>query len=130
MKPGRELDALIAEKVFGWSWSKEKHRVADPEGWSVRNLLIPPNCDWILSTYDLEPGMNSVNIPVPSYSTDIAAAWKVVEKLREKDMDLQLHSFRTCVRAYFDDLEWSEYEEANTAAHAICLAVLKAVEWG
>lgn len=127
MKPGRKLDELIAEKVMSWKWSEKEHRVADPDGYSIRKLLIPPGGEWVLKTYQLEPGMNSVNIPVPGYSTDITAAWEVVEKLRHEHIDLQLHVFNSCIRAYFDDLEWDDYSESDTASHAICLAALKAV---
>lgn len=57
MKPGRELDALIAEKVMRWN------REHDECG--------------------LPPGVyGSDNIqPFPHYSTDISAAWEVVEKI-------------------------------------------------
>lgn len=110
MKPGRELDALIAEKVFGLPQSTwrdgEDHR--DEDGVGVVVLGVRPD----------------------PYSTDIAAAWTVVEKL---DL-LRNHSFERSPDGlyeigvlYSDDGYWEVYGSAPTAPHAICLAALKAV---
>lgn len=55
LNPGRELDALVAEKVLG------KPR--------VDGLIKPPD---------------DISYGVPAYSTDIAAAWEVVEYLEKK----------------------------------------------
>lgn len=55
MKAGRELDALVAEKVMGWTPS------------------IVANYPWQLQP----PGRQGVVCPVPYYSTDIADAWRV-----------------------------------------------------
>src|SRR5437763_10661229 len=60
VKPGRELDALVAERVMGWAVER--------------------------NTVDSEPIVmfskpGEYYGPVPPYSTDIAAAWEVVEKL-------------------------------------------------
>ena len=76
MPAGRELDALVAEKVMGWcitAWN-------DGEPWGNREVFppfepingIPADCDCISHSEAGEP---------PHYSTDIAAAWEVVEKL-------------------------------------------------
>ena len=51
MKPGRELDALVVEKVMGWKW---------------------------LSGNPWAP------------STDIAAAWEVLEKMRERGYTVEV----------------------------------------
>jgi len=70
MPAGRELDALVAEKVMGWT---QVHRVD--------------------STGDL-CGVPSRGAPpsylLPRYSTDIAAAWKVIEKLRQLQFTVRL----------------------------------------
>ena len=59
MPAGREMDALVAEKVMGW---------ADINS---NAALVGGLCDdkrnWK---------------PLPFYSTDIAAAWEVVEKIK------------------------------------------------
>lgn len=66
-KPGPELDARIAEEVMGWKlfaynqpWPCGKPHTA----WIASGGRIINQCDW-------EP------------STDIAAAWEVVKKLRD-----------------------------------------------
>lgn len=64
--------------------------------------------------------------PLPHYSTDIAAAWEVVEKVG--DIKLEGYRcvdgcFRWCVTTFdLDDIEI----RADTAPMAICLAALKA----
>lgn len=97
MKPGRELDALVAEKVMGWT------EVCGYEGeykgyWKI----------------------------LPKYSTDIAAAWAVVE----------LPLFDGWAIGRNASGKWEVFNPwennfvvsvADTAPHAICLAALKAV---
>lgn len=58
MKPGRELDALVAEKVMGY---KVTH-----------------------NTYEMPP-LRGI-FTVKNYTTDITAAWEVVTFLREKGL--------------------------------------------
>ncbi len=62
MDAGRDLDALVAEKVLGWRHIKWERTT--PLGRSPKNLL------------------SLVLEEVPYYSTDIAAAWQVVERMR------------------------------------------------
>ena len=64
MKHGRELDALVAEKVMGWVdlWKDEKHF-----------KMYPPNKQNVGIRY-------AGRTEVWNYSTDISAAWKVVEE--------------------------------------------------
>lgn len=89
MKPGRELDLLVAEKIFGWSPSQ---------------------------VYDKHSYL--------SYSTDISAAWEVVEKVKSEysvtiDTCLEHEGKWLCTFAYHQ-------VEGDSAPHAICLAALKA----
>lgn len=144
MKSGTDLDALVAEKVMGWKWSEAEHRVADPEGWSTRKILIPLKCEWILSTYNLEPGMNSVSIPVPRYSTDIAAAWEVVMALHRQGHGFCIEQSPSAEKPtvhivpkekrpncnglihFIEDMEKISYS-CESLPHAICITALKAV---
>ncbi len=125
MKPGKELDILISEKVLN---------------------LVP--CDaWKIQCYDVDGPTyfkdtcshgNSGCYPEGSpfgYSTSMDAAWQVLEKLHEDTDDWTLVSTATKGRwlAYEatgcadpDFGRWCEYGE--TAPHAICLAALAAVE--
>lgn len=110
MNAGRELDVLVAEKVMGWRGSSEKHYVGN-SGKCFCCGIIPP------------------------YSTSIAAAWEVVEKMFYLGWDLELQYFKKndkeyTVRVLFAEIgnqELSTLAFADTAPHAICLAALEAV---
>jgi len=124
MKPGRELDALVAERVMGWT--------REPKGW-----LSPPMGDprmmWA-ATWD-EAGRPGY---LPSYSTDIAAVWEVVEQMGTKEILGVLTLGAPCDdnpkwRAIFTkkwvanlDAYPDGIEHGDSAPHAICLAALKA----
>lgn len=103
MKAGRELDALVAEKVMGLMMidGKEKY----PCDSSSKGYILT----------DPEP-----------YSTDIAAAWLVVEKLRDTlHVNWDICSDSTSWWAKIGNLE--TLKAADSAPLAICLAALKAV---
>ena len=60
------------------------------------------------------------------YSTDIAAAWEVVEKIDDGRRPYQVFQMRRVGASWgatFDPT-WAEFECAETAARAICLAAL------
>ena len=100
MSPGRELDALVAEKVMGG----RRMRTTDARYY------------W--------NGLNT-NGELPAYSTDIAAAWTVVERLGDK-----FNFIGKCADGWNAVLFYdgnSHGEIAPSAPHAICLAALKAV---
>lgn len=72
---GREMDALVAEKVMAMDIVRDvecmyEHGFRDPDI-GIRGTVIPAEGNYDRDTYD----------PVPAYSTDIAAAWEVVEKM-------------------------------------------------
>ena len=107
MKAGRELDALIAEKVMG-----------KPVKWGKTPTTKYP-------------------IAVAHYSTQIADAWLVVEKMEEHN-DIVLFDIVRKTHVY-NELYWfarfrtvlverpNSITKADTAPLAICLAALKAV---
>lgn len=104
MNPGRELDALVAEKIFGF-------------------VINPENISFV--SYNSEYRSNFLN---KDYSTSIEAAWEVVEKLLPR-----IISLRWCdgweVNEYLPDAkETVLLAEAKTAPHAICLAGLAALK--
>lgn len=80
LKPGRALDAIIAEKVMQWTdieWKKPAHM-----GYEVAQG-IPP----------LEPNENPAgyrpHYMVPNYSEDIAAAFVVIDKLKGVEISIR-----------------------------------------
>lgn len=114
MNAGRELDALIAQHVFGWA------RKSDTPG----DWLGPPPED-PRHVWCGEWDENGLPNYLPKWSTDIATAWEVVEKLLiHGDIRLSIHVARN---GY--DVEFQPFVNvsAPTAPHAICLAALKAV---
>lgn len=113
MDEGRELDALIAEKIMGWTEVTNK-RHADGSWSGVRH-------DWQSPVVD----------DVPHYSTKIKSAWKVVEKMRSNyELDLSDHILFWTARFTKMKDTIPLVTEAPTAAHAICLAALKVIEGG
>ncbi len=107
MNPGRELDALIAEKVMGLEpWPEQ-----DPR-WKYKAFKAP------IVPYGVEPKPCAP----PEYSTSIEAAWEVVEHI---DLFFKLNKVHATYRSAFGNLSGSIGE---TAPHAICLAALKTVE--
>ena len=99
MEAGRELDALIAEKVMD----------------------------------DMLAGIRLDGSPmfddIPHYSTQIADAWLVVEKLGKSFDVSRCRKFQE-IEAWFWEASFHNGPDAqaDTAPLAICLAALKAVE--
>lgn len=139
MKPGRELDALVAEKVMGWKGCDST------ETW-VRWEHGDPGDEW--TNIDKEwcrgaghpPTPHFGTVPIPRYSVKIDDSWKVVEKLRKTHCCLTLKSEYDfvwecyAIQDHNDSEHNSEvirrykiYAMADTAPHAICIAALKAV---
>jgi hypothetical protein len=105
-KPGRELDALVAEKVMGWSDCRFKDgRVVDGLGRDQYNKTAQS---------------------IPHYSTDIAAAWLVVDGLMAQGLSFLLGKESVVWRARFYKGDGGVTMPGDTAPHAICLAALKA----
>lgn len=139
MKPGRELDILIAEKVFGFVVESQEEYLPS---WDT-----PP----IKFTEYYALGLGCV----PDYSTNILYAWKVVEKkdnfhfvcIREMEFrndgknppdqmpeDTGMNTYyvwkySACFGTMFVDGKFVgvSYE---SMAHAICLGALKLAEAG
>ena len=112
MNPGRELDALVAEKVFG-------HVVS-------RNL----KGGWSLGEPDYYDSYGELILwnPLPPYSEDISSAWQVIEKLKEefKRVDLTYNSNKWLLTVQGKFGFMSDGQE--TASHAICIAALRIAE--
>lgn len=108
MKAGLELDILVAEKVMGWS-----NRKMDLDFPRVMNH------------------MNGQATTVPEFSTNMVAAWQVMEKVFALGKGWILIGHPSAggpYTAYLDterDLDW--IMQGESAPHAACLAALKAV---
>ena len=101
MKPGRKLDALVAEKVMGkkYPFLEEQYSMSGSPHTGPDDVL-------------------------PHFSTDITAAWLVVEKFAIPRKEFWM--------TWWGPSEWhvkiaGHEAQADTPAHAICLAVLEAI---
>lgn len=119
---GRELDALVAHEVFG--------------AFGFENIDVingPAN-----ELFAVLPGNRAVN-RVPYFSTDIAAAWDVVEKVREispprfQNLQLIVYAYNRTYATFdaeafsdYDSATWTEANGEHATPLAICLAALKA----
>jgi hypothetical protein len=124
MEAGRELDTLVAEKVMGITPLLVEDEL---HVFTVNRRFLQPGDYYYLDT-------DNSRIEVPHYSTDIAAAWQVVERLHE------LHRNDTSVIYCLSLTKWNEMYycgftelkddvvEASKAPLAICFAALKALE--
>jgi hypothetical protein len=87
---------------------------------------------WTFWTDDLPEGVSGASLNVtalPPFTTDIAAAWLVVERMRELGWSLDLHgSSDTGWTAWLKGDGFKVFACADTAPEAICAAALKAME--
>jgi len=148
--PGRELDALVAERIFGWRWMAYPAPNNPTETW-LTAIFPPPAPDRIVvaNRYDRIWRPSSRDAPrfvewdtcpwwedgeiqrgVPHYSTDIAAAWLVVEKMDFDERALVRDSSAGLwyVQRWSHKGRFMWEAEGVTAPHAICLAALEAVK--
>ncbi len=102
MKPGRELDALVAERVLGY-------KVVD---------VLPQGITYMA-------GKRKRWIKNPNYSTGVAAAWEAVEEMNDC-LHLREHGEEGRWEANFCGYPGSRAHGA-TAPEAICKAALLAV---
>ncbi len=150
MKAGRELDALVAEKVLQHRIWICEHCDSDDQ-WdcayrSTRSeFLTRAEAQFFADTHIRKKSQPSWYAPsvylssaLKNYSTDIAAAWDVVEKLRSMGKSVSLYNRATKhgeVEPFGCEIENGTYQGEpatwfsdwqESAPHAICLAALSA----
>lgn len=135
----REIDRLIAEKIFGIRPCKEWKKVS--LGSAGGPVLI--HGDWMKEVkhdYECYPDIEEVKalqgmLGGPArYTTDIAAAWQLVDKIHERGFSVVVASgaedskyeveLTPTESAYAKGEREAAFTEA-TASLAICLAALK-----
>lgn len=120
IKPGPETDALVAEKVLGWSYQ------------TFLDGFLPDVKHWYsVSPCPNNPGHPSFRGVLKHWSTSIADAWEVVEKMWPSGSSMCITPAGLGWSIYIPTrvvMHWREpYARAETAPMAICLAALKAV---
>jgi len=126
MTPGPELDALIAVEVMGY--------VDSDFCVCPRTETAPSGAMFPAGGFDGFTGKHSIcggGCP-RHFSTDISAAWEVIEKLHSmgfRSIEIRVEQYADeNVVVYVDSGEEGGFrEDSFTAPHAICLAALKAV---
>jgi hypothetical protein len=130
MKAGNDLDRQVAETVMGWRWVTNAHFQS---GWASNGEdggICRPGETW---------GGFWVAPLTPSFSTDYAAAWAVVEAITDRGAAIDVTH---CLPGWPGEQWWCriyggaiEYPtpacersaRGATAPHAICLAALAAL---
>lgn len=116
LKPGRELDALIAHSVMGW-------RVIPYVSTSEKGPAIVSSS---LDEHDMYRKWPGDTFWSPS--RDIAVAWEVVEKLKSNGLGIRIHySYDQWHVDFEHEDSWDFDKGQDTAPYAISLAALKAV---
>ena len=121
MEAGREMDALVAE-LMGWTVNKELKTFTT---W----VAITSGDDWC----GIRPLCGTTKGVWGNWSpsTDISAAWPVVEKLQSMEITIRFHPqhrgpWKVTLFGLDGNLTFIT-EFADTAPLAICRAALKAV---
>jgi len=135
MKAGREMDALVAEKVMGREVTANVGGFERGSGWhddyGFTRSRHPRNPPYTFGDKLEESNANYERVPF--YSTNISAAWEVVEKMRERALCVTLEWTITdgwdfSITPHDFPYEFCIKENASSIPLAICLAALKAVE--
>lgn len=135
LQAGREMDALVAELVMGESKPSLDGITIDDV---FRHNTYSPGGAWYI-TAQFENGDIPYWDPV-RYSTDIADAWKIIEKLRAEGKGIQVMTvsdwdvddspiiwqcFISATSRIFSRPQMGDaWANANTAPLAICRAAL------
>ena len=146
---GRELDAMVAERVMGLhpcTFTAQDAWSAFATSWVCEHAIEKSENDQMRRYYPVgyqskcypsnTEAMNHPHSPLLAYSTSIAAAWAVVEYLHDQfySFNLECCGGSCCATLshttqigpnVMNEQEQSEY--ADTAPLAICLAALKAL---
>lgn len=129
----REIDTLIAERVFNWEWREREYNPrifgdSPPKyhvWWDKEIDNVPPLCLTEKTNYNTDY--------TPPFSLYIEIAWEIVEKLAKDWPEISISKSQWTQTAghYECVIEKTEDDraivEAETPAMAICLAALAAV---
>ena len=113
LKPGRELDGLVAEKVMGWR-RPDADRTFQP---------------WHTGEHVGEHSPYGLPVSLPHFSLDIGAAFKVIEHLVSSRLNVGF-TLGSRNGTWAIGIGHRCSAVAETAPHAICLAALKMVDKG
>lgn len=120
LRSGPEIDVLVAEQIMGWQIETDDPKLRKLQGYFSRDehrrWWRAPEGGW-----HCEP---------PSYSSDIAAAWQIVENMNSRGQFLFLSQSSEEYKAAFDEPHTisPHYISEKSVALAICKAALVVAE--
>lgn len=134
---GRELDARVARDVMGIAWDESRCRIC---GWPLVSEGRPMGCT--PGNCSMRPRPAKRADEPPHYSTSIADAWTVVERMRTENFPARYRNLSLVSYCYnrtyatfdaeaFNDYTpetWAEANGEHATPLAICLASLKALQ--
>lgn len=134
MEAGEALDVLIAEKVMGCKLWKKMDALAnakDQKEYEKYRWAFDYACECPGEIHMDKSSSDDCNVWLKRYSTDISAAWEVVEELKG-DYWFSFYytvegKWEAMFNAHFPRQNPSFDAESDLAAHSVCLAALKAV---
>ena len=83
MPAGREMDALVAEKIFGYRWVEGLLAFDQP-------CLISPEHYDETKTPITNTNKRKIGGTFPKYSTEISDAWEVVEMIKASQTEIRI----------------------------------------
>ncbi len=113
-----DLDILVAEQIIGWQLEKDEAKIKRLNGYFAhhegRRWWRMPNGGWYHKP--------------PAYSTDITAAWQIVESLNTQGYKLRLSQgdFENNASFVMDGKNF-DYITGTSIPEAICKAALQVV---
>jgi len=121
MKPGRELDNQIAEKIFGCPVKK-----GDPTAEIIFTQWDSCGCED--QAHQIHDHYGPV-AGIKNYSDDIAAAFEATKEVSLQAIQISYHSHDEPVSVTLALSDGRQvYADGVSEAHAICLALLKVKE--
>lgn len=119
MEAGREMDALVAEQVMGWTGCVESVG-------AERNTKTTQELG--SNVIACRPPKSKRNRPLPRYSTDIASAFEVLEHFDAWQLERDsVHNSLTCTVHQYSVGDRDGWGSSTSAPLVICRAALKAV---
>ena len=111
MEPGRELDALVADKVIGMDLVEDTQ------------LQLPR---YYLPEYD-----RTIHRDVPLYSSDISAAWEVLEYMQDSgwSWDMKMNNLAKEVEVRIGRGQAVSKSVPEAICKSALIANLDAIEW-
>jgi hypothetical protein len=111
---GQELDAMVAEKVMGWLGVVSEFMDVDRTRWFVPSGV---------------PSYDAPREKVPAYSTDLTAAWQVMEFLNKRGHRVGIAWQPPHWCAFVFSVGYNSLNsQADTAPLAICRVALLALD--